>query len=674
MVFGKVETSSASEGHTARNMKTDKHIIYDVEVYPNVFTLTALNVRNEQLHVFEVSERKNDYYRLRVFMEDMRRSNAEMIGFNNIGYDYPVLHSLCRFSQIHPDAASVTKAAFNKSQEIIKGVQRFEHTIRSRDEIAKQIDLLKIHHFDNTARSTSLKMLEFVMRSNNIQDLPFDPEKPIECFSEIDQLLKYNRFDVEQTFKFYKISLEKMELRDRLSRRYKRDFTNASDTKIGSMIFQLSLERKLGKNVCFQNGKPRQTHRKSIKVSNILQDIPFERPEFQAVYKWLKKQVITDTKGAFTDIEIEDLGPLENFCEIYTPKTNRGKTRAKNVNCVIDGFKFVFGTGGLHGCVHGQTVESDSEHVIVDLDVASYYPSLAISNRYHPKHLTGQFCDVYKQLRRERTAYKKGTPENAALKLALNGVYGDSNNKYSCFYDPQYTMQITLNGQLLLCLLCEWCLRDVNGLQMIQANTDGITVKIPRCSENSLRKVIMAWQDYTKLTLEKAVYLKMCIRDVNNYIAVYEDGRVKRKGSYEYELELHQNQSALVVRKAAEAYALHGTTPEEFILNHDDQFDFYLRTKVPRSSRLELHTKCLFQDDKVEKLQRITRYFVSNGGGSLIKVMPPLPKAPDAERSIAIEKGFLVTVHNKASAIFDVNYKYYIDEAWKLINGFNNTK
>lgn len=44
--------------------------------------------------------------------------------------------------------------------------------------------------------------------------------------------------------------------------------------------------------------------------------------------------------------------------------------------------------------------------------------------------------------------YAKGTPENAMLKLALNSVYGDSNNQYSVFYDPMYTMKITVNGQL----------------------------------------------------------------------------------------------------------------------------------------------------------------------------------------------------------------------------------
>ena len=130
----------------------------------------------------------------------------------------------------------------------------------------------------------------------------------------------------------------------------------------------------------------------------------------------------------------------------------------KDVTATIDGFDFIFGTGGIHGSVSNQCVESDDEFVIVDLDVSSYYPNLAIVNRFYPEHLGETFCDIYSSLYEQRKQHAKGTAENAMLKLALNGVYGDSNNRFSVFYDPLFTMQITLNGQLLLCMLAEWLL------------------------------------------------------------------------------------------------------------------------------------------------------------------------------------------------------------------------
>jgi hypothetical protein len=39
---------------------------------------------------------------------------------------------------------------------------------------------------------------------------------------------------------------------------------------------------------------------------------------------------------------------------------------------------------------------------------------------------------------------------------------------------------------------------------------------------------------------------------VNNYIAIYEDGTLKTKGAYSYDLQLHQNFSGLVIAKVAQ--------------------------------------------------------------------------------------------------------------------------
>lgn len=152
----------------------------------------------------------------------------------------------------------------------------------------------------------------------------------------------------------------------------------------------------------------------------------------------------------------------------------------------------------------------------------SYYPSLAIANRFFPEHLGEEFCDIYADMKAQRVNYPKGTPENAMLKLALNGVYGDSNNKFSPFYDPLYTMCITVNGQLLLCMLYEQ-LRKIKGLELVQANTDGLTVRLQRKDIDNLRKVCSDWEDLTGLELEEVRYKMMHIRDCNNYIAVYED-------------------------------------------------------------------------------------------------------------------------------------------------------
>ena len=622
--------------------------------------------RKDEYTTLEISERRNDMERLEKIISQLGRQKRRMVGFNNMGYDYPVLHALIKF---HRDNRSATwdklcAAARKKSCEIIHGEHRdrFDHVIWENNQICQQVDLFKIHHFDNVARSTSLKVLQFNMRSESIEDLPFDPNQPVDP-ANFDALISYNRHDVQETYQFYLKTLEAIEFREKLSEKNGINFINANDTKIGKTIFQLELEQHLGKGTCFYytaegERKPRQTKRKKIAISDvILPYVRFERMEFNLVMDWMKQQILKDvTKDVFTGIDEENLGELIHHCD-----TTKVKGKIKNLNCIVDGFNFVFGTGGLHGCIDSATVESTSDKVIVDLDVTSYYPSLAIVNGIYPEHLGPEFCLIYKRLKEQRMLYKKGSPENAALKLALNGVYGDSNNKFSPFYDPQYTMSITINGQLLLCLLAE-NLMKIDGLEMIQANTDGVTVRVDRGKIPEMEAVCKEWETLTKLELESARYRRMFIRDVNSYIAEYENGKLKRKGAYEYELDWHKDFSALIIPKAAEAHLVRGENIEEFIQSHDDPYDFYLRAKVPRSSRL------VIRSTNGEKLLRnITRYYVSNGGGQLVKIMPPLPKKPDKEREISVNKGWNVTVHDVIAPLTDINYDFYVQETEKLV-------
>ena len=296
---------------------------------------------------------------------------------------------------------------------------------------------------------------------------------------------------------------------------------------------------------------------------------------------------------------------------------------------------------------------------------SSFYPNLAIKNKVFPEHLSEEFCNIYEAVYEERKHYPKKSAENAALKLALNGTYGNSNNEYSPFYDPQYTMTITINGQLSLCMLAEW-FTQIDGCTIIQCNTDGVTVRLPRIAKEQYDSLCNKWQDITKLTLEFAVYDAMFIRDVNNYIAIYENGDTKNKGAYEYkDLALHKNHSSLVIPMAAEHQLLGRGTIESFIRDHRDEYDFMLRTKVDRSSRL-----VLVKDEIEIALQNICRYYPSKSGGKLVKIMPPLAGKEDAgERRLSIDAEWNVTpCNNMGEFEWDVDYDYYYAEAHKLVD------
>jgi hypothetical protein len=604
--------------------------VYDIETYPNVFTLAVEHTDAPLRWSFEISPWRNDSKEIISFLQYLKDTNARLVGFNNLGFDYPVLHTLIRMGN------SDARTLYDKAMAIIYGQDegdRWMHSVKPSDRYVEQIDLYKIHHFDNKARSTSLKVLEFNMRSASIEDLPF----PVGTELTQDQvfvLKQYNAHDVDQTKAFYFKTLDMIAFREDLTKKYQRDFMNHNDTKIGKDYFTMKLEE--AGVPCYEfvpKGRvPKQTKRSSIALKDaILPWVEFQQPEFTRILTWLKGQVITETKGVFED-----------------------------VTCNIKGFTFVFGLGGIHGSVESSIVESDDKFVIVDLDVSSYYPNLAIVNKFYPAHLGEQFCDIYQHLYEQRKTYGKKTAENAMLKLALNGVYGDSNNPFSVFYDPLFTMSITLNGQLLLCLLAEG-LMHIDGLKLIQVNTDGLTVQVPRDNKWMVDMVRAAWESRTKLQLEEAIYSRMFIRDVNSYIAQYVNGSVKRKGAYEYDMEWHQNAGGLVIAKVAEKVLIDGAPIRETVENWPDIMDFMLRTKVPRSSHLAWGET---------KVQNTSRYYIAKDGKPLMKWMPPLAKKPDVWRQIGVESGWNVQICNDiADATMPVDFDYYIQEVEKLCLG-----
>ena len=541
--------------------------IWDIETYKTAFTFSAISVDESHAVAFECSQRKNEADKLFSFLGELKRKKHRMVGYNNIGFDYPVLHDLISVSEkaLTVSGKAVATRVYKKAQSIIGSDDRFGHIIRDNQQYVQQIDLYKIMHFDNPARATSLKALEFNMKADSIVDLPYDPHSDL-TDDQIDVLLAYNMHDVKMTLLFYKECLSQITFREELSTKYNRNFLNHNDTKIGKDYFIMRLEEDMPGS-CYRIGKKgerhiNQTKRDVIHIKDCLFNYyDFQRPEFQIVLQWFASQSLTETKGALSDIEEHELGDLAAYAEMVTKRQKwfnkpsddvvamfkeqhplgwlseeelkakkKGEKQysywknwkvATNLNVSINGFRFDFGTGGIHGSVSNRKVVSDDKYMIVDADVASMYPNIAIANRVFPEHLSEKFCDIYQDVYNQRKSYPKGSAENAMLKLALNGVYGDSNNKYSPFYDPQYTMTITINGQLSLCLLADK-LMDIDDLEIIQVNTDGITVKMPRDKHDEYINICDAWQRQVGLQLEYAEYSKMFIKDCNNYIAVYE--------------------------------------------------------------------------------------------------------------------------------------------------------
>jgi len=697
--------------------KTD--YLFDVETFPNCFTFAAVYANGKGMRAFEISDRKNETEELLEFLRKVKAGGYRLVGFNNCNFDYPILHHILQKARkVHGTEKKLkvtSKELFDIAQKTIDSNKdnKFGSAIKEKDVIIPQVDLFKIHHFDNKARSTSLKMLEYNMRSTNIEDLPY-PVGAILSDAEKDNLIKYNKHDVMETLKFYWYSYENLKLRADLTEQFGFDCTNFNDTKIGKELFIRTLEKE-APGSCYlktEYGREvRQTKRDKIIINDCLFPyIKFDRPEFQAVHKWFQTQVITETKGVFSDLMEHQLGDVAKYAEMvvkkkklsdpedkknkrYVPseaviaerrkeqplgwleekelKSPKGAKSyywcwnvAETLNVLINGFRYDYGVGGIHGATQG-TIRSTDTRKIRTLDVASYYPNMAIANQIYPKHLGKTFCKVYSDLYEQRKATPKGSAANAALKLALNGVYGDSNNEFSPLLDPAYTMAITIGGQLSLCMLMEKLIDNCNA-RIIMCNTDGFEYVIDQDQFGEADKWVKWWEDLTKLQMEGDSYSQMFIRDVNNYISITESGKIKLKGAYEYmdfdKLGWHKNHSAMVIPMAVKAQLVDGIDHEEFIRLHENKFDFMLRTKVPRSSSL-----VIVEDGEDVPQQNICRYYPAKEGGKLIKLMPPLVEGGEVRR-LGIDTDWNVkTCNNINDFSWGVDYKYYIDQAAKLI-------
>ena len=708
-------------------------IIYDIETYPNVFTFACYSVLTGESNVFEISQYRNDIDIFLEYLRDVKRNKLRLVGFNNLGFDYPVIHwfleKAVKAKTESKELKVTPKQIYSYAQKVIDSKKngQFGINVKADDIILPQLDLYKINHFDNKAKATSLKLLEFNMRSHNIEDLPYEVGSTLSK-SEIDTLIQYNKHDVKETYKFYIHCLDAILFREDLSAKYGFDCTNLNDTKIGEQFFMRKIEaetptafyeiNEYGKRIV------KQTKRDSINIKEcIFPYIRFKRPEFQALLEWLKSQTITETKGVFNDIEEHLLGDLSKYVEFKTKRigfknklkvNNKGvqqndfdlddiehrnelerlkedflslhpkavfeekqKTKTQNrvsvnaiynvienVHVIIDGFRLDIGTGGIHGSIQGQ-VHTDDNYTIVDYDVASYYPNMAIANRVYPEHLNERFCDSYEDFYKERGNYAKGTGENLAIKLGLNATYGNSNNQFSPFYDPKYTMTITIGGQLSLCMLIEKLIDECD-IKMIQANTDGITFKCHNDNLETMRDIISRWERVTNLTMEENQYQSMYLRDVNNYIAIYkEGGKLKSKGAYEYkDLAWHKNMSALVIPMAVDYEITGKGCAKDFILNHKNEFDFMLRAKVPRSSKL-----ITVDENGIEtQQQNICRYYPCKDGEKLIKLMPD---SIGGWKQLGIDTEWKIKVCNDMDNFqWDIDYDYYIKEVNKLLEPF----
>lgn len=461
--------------------------IYDLETLASCFTYTGLNRDTSEVVQYVIHKDRDDRNKL---LDHLNICTGQ-IGFNNINFDYPIIHYfLTKGFYEYPTTEELIDNLYSVAQEVIaeQNSADFNSIVAITQKECKipQLDLFKIWHFNNKARSTSLKALEVAMNLPNVMEMEVDHTRKDIRKEEIEGILEYNLNDVSATFEFYKRSLDKIGLRQDLQKKYKIPCLNFSDSKIGEQLMLKLYCNETKEN--YWDVKKLRTYRTQIDLGKCVFDyIKFNSNEFNKLLNNFQDRIITSTKGAIKE------------------------------SVVYKGFKYDFGTGGIHGCIKSGVYEEDSKYAIIDVDVSSLYPTIAVVNRLYPKHLGSTFCDLYADILNQRMKAKKegNMVISDAFKLSLNSVYGKSNDQYSFLMDSLYTMKTTLNGQLMLAMLAEAITDGIEDLTVLQINTDGISVKINREETDVFYKICEKWEKDTKLNLEYVFYSKMVIGDVS---------------------------------------------------------------------------------------------------------------------------------------------------------------
>ena len=521
------------------------------------------------------------------------------VGYNNSRYDNPMLIGILQ--GLNPGMINDAFIKEGKSPYDI-GIKQSTYPLFGYDCMFSQ-------------NLGSLKLLESYMGLDIRETtVPFDICRPL-TEEEWEQTIFYCKHDVMSTIEVFKNSVDEYIAKVALCENF-----NIPLTQLGKTKAQLS--------------------------ANILQA---RQPETPRTDEW--------------DIQFIEGLELKKFQWVkewyLNPKHHNPYAYLLDVD--VYGTKAKIGWGGIHSALPKYNAE---QGIFYHIDVTSYYPSLMI---FH--NLLSRNCkdnQKFKQIFDERVkAKKEGKKEyQMALKIVLNSTYGASGDKYSTLFDERQRKSICVNGQLGLLDLCEH-LKDTLGedCTIIQTNTDGIIIKLEK-EENidTMNKVCDEWSNRLNLGLDRDPVKTIYQRDVNNYLFIFDNGKIERKGCIKELTPLAYDTP--IITKAVVEYLTNKTKPEDFINNCNDYQEFQI------VYRLTTNYECCFHNG-IKYIDKTYRVFASKN----LNDTPLLKKKKDKEKA---DKFASCPVHcfidnsdiRNKKVPNNVDKQYYIDEVYKMLESF----
>lgn len=619
--------------------------VYDIEVFQNIFHCSVKNTETNDIYKFEISERKNQLRDLVKFFKQVDKyitwgdyyttninipANVIFCGYNNLHYDNPIINYIIEYEDklMQYNIPTICSSIFNLSKTITTSS---EDNIDAWKHWKYQIwfdtfDILTML-YSNKLR-VGLKEIQVTMQYPNVQEFVCDWTKPLPL-EDFDSMIDYNINDIESTSELLNRCKKDVDLRIAIEDEYGVRVLSKDGVNIGMKILTQKYLEKTG--LTWQDIKDLRSPMSVIPLKDvILPFIKYDSPILQRVLDDMKNQIVSPGRKGY-----------EN-------------------KFVFNNLRYSVGVGGIHSVNSPEIIIPRDDEMLIDIDVASLYPSMLIEYEFYPKHLGKEFLEVYKQIKDERIEAKHNGDKvkNETLKLALNGLSGNLQNEHNFCYSPFAVMQIRINGQLLLLMLAEKLTQI--GCRIVQANTDGLFVLLKKDIYSKVNSICREWEQLTKLTLEEDRFKAMYQYAINDYFAITEDNKVKEKGMFITTVKLGKGLTPKIIPKAVISFFKDGISVEDTIKNCTDIRDFLMSEKTGKQWHVEYMN---------EEQQRTNRFYASTNGAYLWKWKYSNDSDIKSYQNMLTASG--VTLLNK----FDdkpieerkINYRYYIMEAYKII-------
>lgn len=619
--------------------------VYDIEVFQNIFHCSVKNTETNDIYKFEISERKNQLRELVKFFKQVDKyitwgdyyttninipANIIFCGYNNLHYDNPIINYIIEYEDklTQYNIPTICSSIFNLSKTITASS---EDNIDAWKHWKYQIwfdtfDILTML-YSNKLR-VGLKEIQVTMQYPNVQEFVCDWTKPLPL-EDFDSMIDYNINDIESTSELLNRCKKDVDLRIAIEDEYGVRVLSKDGVNIGMKILTQKYLEKTG--LTWWDIKDLRSPMSVIPLKDvILPFIKYDSPILQRVLEDMKNQIVSPGRKGY-----------EN-------------------KFVFNNLRYSVGVGGIHSVNSPEIIIPRDDEMLIDIDVASLYPSMLIEYEFYPKHLGKEFLEVYKQIKDERIEAKHNGDKvkNETLKLALNGLSGNLQNEHNFCYSPFAVMQIRINGQLLLLMLAEKLTQI--GCRIVQANTDGLFVLLKKDVYSKVNSICREWEQLTKLTLEEDRFKAMYQYAINDYFAITEDNKVKEKGMFITTVKLGKGLTPKIIPKAVINFFKDGISVEDTIKNCTDIRDFLMSEKTGKQWHVEYMN---------EEQQRTNRFYASTNGGYLWKWKYSNDSDAKSYQNMLTASG--VTLLNK----FDdkpieerkINYRYYIMEAYKII-------